>query len=612
MTPQKKNKKSSRYNHYLIAIILITSISTMVYINTLRNGFTYDDRKVVVKNEEIKDLKNFFDLLLPLPSVRAITLMIDYHIFGGLNSVGFHLTNVILHTVTVILLYFLLNLIFKDYKLSLIIGLLFATHPVHTEAVANITNRKESLAMIFYLLTFIFYLKKDKSRWFLFSSFITYFLSLSSKPVAPVAFPVMLFIYDNCFSQGSKLAMMKKNIKYYLSYGIIMILYFIWTLKTRESSGAGYTTTIIHISQNITDSYLPILYTSLVSLMKYIRLLILPYNLCADYYTPIQMSLLKIPVLLSIGVLISITIVTIKIYRYSKEIFLGILWFFVNWLPISNLMPLTTFFVAERYIYLPSVGFCIILGVIIHKIGLRYKRLAMSLLVVLLAVYSILAINRNCDWESETTLWASTIKQNPKSLNGFFNLGIAYANEGLYEKALAQYKKVFEMLKEIRDLHTTQTNYNYWWNWWDEEVTKAYREAKDRYNEKMIKDYEEELKRDPSNIKLLHNLGLAYRKKGDDEKALAKFNEVLLLDPNCDTAHYYLGAIYKAKKDYQKAIEEYNQAVRLNPGEPESYYHLAWLYYKLGRYKEAKKEINEALSLEANNKKYLQLLSLLK
>ncbi len=346
-------------NRQTISLILLAVIAIITSLNTLWGEFVYDDNMTILEDKRIQEPQQIFHWTPR--HIRTITYIIDYQLWG-LNPSGFHLTNLILHTSCCLLLYYLVNLILKKQRIALFTSLLFATHPIHSEAVSVISHRKDLLAMFFYCLAFIFYLQgiataSLKKGLLLAASAISYFLAMFSKEVAAVCLPAMIFCYHFLFEPSKITSIIKKYWLYFLAGFVLITLFFI---KLNVFGRASSPQNILMVTGNVTDQYLPVFYTMLKSFLIYLRLLLLPCNLFMNYEVPISMSLLEPGVIAGGLTIIAIIIFWLKTYHRLPGVSFATIWFLIGWLPTSNILPLVQFFVAERFMYIPSVGFCLL------------------------------------------------------------------------------------------------------------------------------------------------------------------------------------------------------------------------------------------------------------
>jgi tetratricopeptide (TPR) repeat protein len=471
-----------------------------------------------------------------------------------------------------------------------------------------------------------------------------YILGIFSKEIAVIFLPLILVAYDICFHRRLPISsVIKANLRYYSGYIIIcgmfgilhvlMLEQFTGTLLSNEN--------INRVSGGQSGNYLSVIYTAIIALPYYIKLLFLPYNLCLDYTLSTPESIFDPRVTFSFMVLIILILATILTYRYNTNttriISFGLVWFLINWLPISNIIPLSNFFIAERYMYIPSLGFCIILGLLINKLYNYRQKIGLFITIVIVLIYSGLTIQRNFDYKSEYTIWSSTVKQNPRSTRAYINLGIAYTRDGKHDKAIEQYLKVLEINPEHANAHDS--------------LGIAYLE-KGLYD-KAIAEFKKVIELKPEHINAYNNLGIAYEKKGEYKKAIHLFKKVINFKPTeCKDAfmrdyarvraYNNLGVIYEKMREYRKALRYYHKTIEINPDYAKGYENLArlyatvekdldkaikfakkavqlnpthfnfsnlaCLYYKQGMLKEAEKNIKKAIALSPSNKVYMKIL----
>ena len=232
-----------------LPVALLVFVCIVVYLNSLSNGFVFDDYAVIIENKYLKlpginfasfFNHSYFNIAGGEASYRPLATLSYYLIYAiaGLNPFFYHLLSVILHIINVVLVYLLFNLILKHRFTALIAGLLFACHPALTEAVDCISYNEDLLAAVFFLLAFLFYLKSSTHN--LRSSSINYGLSLFffllgllSKEMA-ITLPAIILLYDVSLKNGVdkksfSLQLILKNIKvrglFYGGYLAVSLLY---------------------------------------------------------------------------------------------------------------------------------------------------------------------------------------------------------------------------------------------------------------------------------------------------------------------------------------------------------------------------------------------------
>jgi tetratricopeptide (TPR) repeat protein len=609
---------------HLIFILIIIAIAFVIYFNTLKNGFVYDDKLEVIDNLWIRSFKDLFSECHRYRLTETISLFTDYKIWG-LKPFGFHLTSLMFHILTSVAVYALTYSILKEKWTAFFTGLLFATHPIHTEAVSIISHRQEILAMLFMLLGLIFYIKQktDKNYWSLVISLIFFGFALGAKEVAFI-FPLLLLLYDLYFSKE------KVTFKYYLSYLVLLAVFLLlfsipsprWNFRI-----SGFDTVSFGHSLSGNRPYFSILITQLKAFALYVKLLIFPRPLNIDYYFPSYTSLFQDGILVSLLLLLFIIFLCIITYRKYKIISFGIAWFLINLLPVSNILP-KTFFLAERYLYIPSFGFCLILGwLFANGVAKKSTRIISILIFVLiLTLYSAKTIQRNYDYKSEYTLWSTTLKNNPKSVQGHNNVGIGLLESGKTEQAIKEFEATIQLAPTF-----TKPYYNlgisyYQLNNYEKAIenleTSIKLEAKSaesyaalgtiyqklgQYDlavenlEIAIKDCQ--LRDDPS---LHYTLGTAYRDIRRYDDAIAQFKKTIELKADFGEAHNDLGIEYGRKGRYDDAIKEFELAIRWLKEPAQTYYNLALTYSNKQDYQNAVKALENCLKYWQGDKTIIQ------
>ncbi len=572
-------------NHQTISLIFLATIAIITSLNTIWGEFVYDDTMTILEDARIRDWHQIFHWTPR--HIRTITYIIDYR-FWGLNPFGFHLTNLILHTACCLLLYVLVNIIFKKTQIALFASLLFATHPVHSEAISVISHRKDLLAMMFYCLAFILYLRgiaisgqthrsiptSIKKALLLCLSAISYFIAMFSKEVAAVSLPIMICLYHFLFEPSKTTNIIKKYWLYFLA-GIILIIAFF--IKLNVLGRAFNPKNILMVTNNATTEYLPVFYTMLKSFLTYLRLLLFPCNLSMNYEVPISTSLLETGVLIGAIALIAIITFWITTYRKLPGISFAICWFLVGWLPTSNILPLVQFFVAERFMYIPSVGFCLLLSIGLNQLSMQRKKTVIALLLIIIAIYIPLSIKRNADWNNMYSLrfdWCQKVlAKDPNSVDAHFRLGVIYSVKNQHQEAIVEFKKVIE----IEPNHIEASNclaIEY-------QDTMQYELAMDIYK-KLLNIV-------PYPAKIHSNMGILYEKQGLYSQAIAEYKTAISIDSSLVTPYNNIGLIYEKQKQYNLSIANYQKAIAIDKSYSKGYENLARIYASLDK-------INDALS----------------
>lgn len=437
-------------NTFLVLVLITGTLLT--YVNTLDNDFvSWDDDKYVFKNPSIRALtlrnikqvfsRHYFYLYVPM---TMLSYMLDYQLWQ-LDPFGYHATNIVLHISNVVLAFLLLNLLFQNKIASFLCAFIFALHPVQVESVAWISERKNLLSSLFFLLSFISYVKyKDKSRiFFHLSCIILFLLALLSKP-SVVGFPLLLVSYD--YFHSSRIT--KKDVR-------MKIPFFLLTLAFCLS------TVYFHIAETGTESYhggnfLANLLTMISVFLNYLKLVCYPLNLSAIYTPTICTSIFHPKVLVSIVSLVLIlTYLCFTIKRRHSSGF-WILWFFVLMAPVINLIPIATIY-NDRYLYLPILSFPALFYLTLGPlIGKRKLLRNIAVLVFAGAVLScgFLSHQRNRIWRNSLVFWSDVARKSPSSAKAHNNLANVYFYMGSLDKAIEEYHKMAAIDKNSAIAHS--------------------------------------------------------------------------------------------------------------------------------------------------------------
>ncbi len=553
-------KQGKRY-HYLILLALVVA-PIIVYANSLGNGFVYDDITIIVNNEEIRDWHNIFTQFTPYRQMRWISFTLDYALWE-LNPFGYHLSNLMFHIICTLLVYGFICAAFKNRALAAITALLFATHPVLTETVNNISNRNDLLATLFLLASVMFYVRERRTFAMYGLSVVFFVLSLLSKEAVAVAAPALIVAFDFCFSSERGIVrLIKRKVKYYVPYAVILLAFMALVLKASTFRTIERVSDVAERMGATADapelSFAAVFGTWARAITTYIKLLVYPRDLCADYPFPSVSSLGESRVVVSLIALLVFMTIMIRLYRYSRTASYGLLWILIMLIPVSNIVPLTAHFVAERYLYAPAVGFCLFLGVIIRWIyaGERAlisptdkKKLAIGILAVVLAVYGVLAVQRNYDWKSNYTLWSKTLSQKPESFTGRSNLALEYQNSGRIDRAIVEYRRALQIKP-----HSALMYYN---------IGTCYAQ-KERF-EKAIESLEKAIQTDPGMVMAYYQLGTVLLLEGSFEEGVRTLRRAIEIAPRFADAYYTLALAYQSRGLRDDALGAFRKAVEIDP-----------------------------------------------
>lgn len=582
----------------LVSLILIMFLTTGVYLNSLNNGFSLDDEDFIIESDFIKSWQNAITVFTPAyldvsakhvdlnRPVMTWSLITDYSVWGT-NPFGYHLTNILLHTINTLLIYSLGALLLKDVRVSLLAAVLFGVHPVHTEAINGINFREDLLATTFLILSLISFIK---ARWKL--SLLLFACALLSKESA-IVFPLILILYQYLSVKDAGLrASLSRNKGYYTGILILIAGYlaglFMLLNKTDLPRvgffGADWYQTTITAGAIIAD---------------YVRLLLFPTQLSIDHNPGIVKSIFNIRALSGIGFVAGSFIYSVILLKRRAIDSFFFLWFLITLIPVAGTLYQQPS--AERFLYLPSIGMIFLMAsvsvFIYEKImdpGLR--KIVISLILTIIFSYSLVGMSRNKVWKDDYSLWSDAVMKAPGSQRANFNLGRQYYKRRDYPMALRYYNQALQRNSmDMIGIDPAEPLTN---------IGLIYGEMGKHYL--SVEYLEKAVKTGPRNALYHYNFGVAYFEQGRYDEAINEMKTALRLKPDQRDAHHYLGISYIQQGLFDQAIKELLAAVRLRPDEAELHYNLGIAYLKKGRYDVAISEFGIALRLKPDYKEAYQ------
>ncbi len=590
----KPHKAEKKQTPLFTIRICIGILAFLLYSNTLSHKFTLDDDFFFLKNKSVAkgvsaigdffthgSLQDFTDVvgLQPYRPVTLLSFAIQKDI-SGFKLGPAHFVNVLLFSLICVLLFNLLVKIFRKSSIWIpaLITLLFLFHPVHTEVVASIKSRDELLSAFFgiWSLSVFFGNKTEERSWMrILTASVLFAFSVFSKESA-VAF-IAVFPLVSFLLLGEK---MKKVFIQWLPLAIVVSLFLV---MRNHAIGSVITESEKDILNNIlygAKGFSENLGTRMEILFVYLRLLFFPVNLSWDYsFNQIPVADLSSPVAwVSILFYLSMTVFAVMMWRKKKEISFGILFFLITLAPVSNFFFLFGATLAERFLFIPSIGFCIAIGFalpLLFKIDTntfegKNKTTMTGVVAGLLLVFGIMTNNRNGDWESNLKILEAGVEAAPNSARTHSALAAQYRIQG---ESSSDGRIRAENLKNA------------------------------------IIEFRAALDILPSNTFSWYNLGLSYQLYGDTANAMKSYLATLEYLPTHEFALNNLGALYENKQKMDSAIFYMTRLVEIKPDKILYKENLAIFHLHAGHNDIAIKLSQEIISVDAGNKKAYIILS---
>ncbi len=577
-----KNFTLSTKHQLLILLFLAVGLN----INTLFNQYAFDDEMVLIGNTVVQKgihgipeilshdyyygIKEIDQTGLSGGRYRPLVLVIfalEYQFFGA-NPMVSHLINILFFALLITLLYKLLQTyVFKEQNkyLAFVTCLIFAVHPIHTEVIANVKSRDEIISFILLIVSLISFIKhlEKRSLGHFLNGLFCFLLALLTRESAAAFVVVIPLIFYFFFSQ---------TIKKLILFSLPLIGVFIGYLLLRFSI-IGYKT---YGASEILNA--PFLYadasqaiaTKVFLLIKYIWLLVFPYPLSSDYsYNQIPyIELNSIKFIFSILLLFGLSAFAVLKFKSRSIYSFSIIYFMVTIFLLANFAVNIGAPLAERFLFQPSLAFCIVASGLYISMASRFKFLANSILIIILLLFSVKTVLRNSDWKNNETLFLTDVISAPNSvklnlyaakcsitkaqteanrelrdeyfrnavnfderllkiypnyssIDIYKDLGAAYLGLNDYFKAadlwLLAYKSDAAFSGQINGLSDIIFN----------EGNKFYKKGN---TDAAIKCYRKSLELNFNNIDAWHNLSKSYSFINDKTNAIAAWQNVILLD----------------------------------------------------------------------------------
>ncbi len=602
-------KDESRKN--LACLILLVLLGAGVYLDSLGGKFLWDDEFLIVKNSFIKEPARLRDFFTQSPGAGAgrywscyrplatLTYAADYALWK-LNPAGFHLTGVLLHVLVTLSVFRLFALLFRDRLLAFGTAALFTVSPLHAGAVAYVSGRSDPLAALFVLLAFIFYVESERAgrKSFPVAAAAAYALALLSRENSLV-FPLLLLAWHYVFRV--KIAPGR-----YLFFPAAAALYLVARLTLLRC---------LFVPSEFTSTFFQRLPGFFAALTGYARLLLLPVRLHVEYGFPF-FRFTDYRVILGM-VLLALALAGLAIARRrSRLVLFAGCWFFLALLPTANLYPVNAY-MAEHWLYLPSIGFFLLPAGFLAWLARERNRptAAKVALSVLLVASGILAVKQNLYWRDAVTFYERTLKYVPRSKRMLNNLALLYERAGKYNEAIELHRRAIAVEPGFA-IGYSNLSQVYWRTGRYEEALAAADRALEispnlaeayisrglvyktqgRHQE-SIAAFRKAVELKPAFAGGYLNLAEAYQAAGDRVSALAAARKAIEIDPNLAEAHTTLGNLSFAAGDDEGAISAFRRALEINPDSGTAHNNLAVVYYKRKKFELAIQHCDRAVAL---------------
>jgi protein O-mannosyl-transferase len=537
----------------LAAILIIIAACWAFYGNTLFNGFVYDDQAQVLQNPWIRDFRS-------IPTVFAsevwgfqgagvsnyyrpllhVIYLVCYQLFG-VQPWGYHAVNVLFHCGVCVMVFLLALRLLQDAPArprlyaSLAAALLFAAHPVHTDAVAPVMSVTDPALALFLLLSLSLHIRcRDLGRTFSPAAALFFFLAALCKESA-LLFPLIILGYDLLLAKWDGV---RRGALRYLPFLVAVVGYFALRLN---AIGA-----FVPVNAHPDLSLWQCLFNALPLFAQYLWKLLLPYPLNAKYEFHPVTSLVDPALIASALATLAYGAAFLFALKKNRVVAFGLLFMVAPLLPTLYIRAIPYPF-AERYLYLPSAGCALLVAFLGVRLAGKGRALA-ALAAVVFVCYGVGTVSRNGVWHDNYTLWSDTVPKSPGDPVAHNNLGTELKARGRVPEAIEQYQASLRLKPDA----TVYRN-----------LGSAYADTGQR--EEAVRQYQAALRLEPNNAAAHNSLGAIYGEMGLAGQAMEQFADAVRFDPRNAEAHYNLGMACRDRGLVDLALQEFSRAVALAP-----------------------------------------------
>jgi Flp pilus assembly protein TadD len=576
--------------------LLVLCVGFALFMGTLKSPITSDDVLVVVETPQLYNIANlsrafFVDIDRPIPEdfprlqdepsrtglyrpMLSVSFILDAYFYGD-DVFGWRLTSLLLHLIASLLMLGVAQRLLGSRSGALVAALLFVAHPIHTEAVAMlIGGRSELLACIFVLAAWWTFLSADQRtgwrRWALDSgSAFLFLLGMFSKENA-VVLPGILFL-GGWFLRGQSAKQLSIRLSPFAAVFVVYVIIRLFVIGKVAPIGWSFAFGDLSAVQ--------IFLAVMTVMIRYLGMVLVPFPLqhqvCYTNLPAAVSSLVGWICTLMFLVLIGFSIArAMRGRRCGQPPFwaFGLIVFYLCLIPVSHLVPFWVL-MAERFLYLPSVAFCLVAGHLAVRAYASRRWIPVAATAIVLAAYAPLTVSRNADWADLDRLWGQVAECDPDSPAPYSLMGSARMRAGKPAEAIEYFKKA--VMIAPRD---PSPRYN---------LGIACQQL-GKYRDAEI-FYRQVLALEPRHSQALNNLGVLLEARGDLAGAREAFDRAVKADPSHPAPFVNLGNLLQREKKFDQAEKLFRLAIRMAPRFPEPRFNLARLLEQTGRAGEAER-----------------------
>jgi len=594
-------KTGIKNNRQVLGLCILLIIAALAVYGQVRHfDFVHiDDNIYVTENPNLKSgirpdairwafTTNYAEFWHPL---TWLSLMADSQLYG-LNAGGYHVTNLVLHLFSTLLLFLLFHRMTGEAWKSVFVAAFFMLHPLHVENVAWVSERKDVLSAFFWMLTLFLYVlyteKRSPQQYALV--LISFVLALFSKPMV-VTLPCIMILLDYWplkrfhTQKGSRVLW---QVKEKLPFFVLSAAFSVITVFAQHK-GAGR------------DLQFPLItrcFNAMVSFERYLEKTFWPRELAVFY--PFTDNIPSWEILGAALLFVIMTSVVVVLLRRTPCLLTGWGWLVIAISPVIGVIPIGDFAMADRYHYIPSVGIAVMLAWGLPSLiqrNLVANKLLLTTGVVFLAVMSGLCWKQCGYWKNDMALFPHTLRVTKNNYLAHINLGYILAAKGNFQDAIAHYNRAIQIMPMNVMIYNNRGN--------------AY--AKSGQYELAMKDFDKAIELKPDYSDAYFYRADLYQRLGRNQKALEDLTRFLQLKPDQHDGYFNRGNINIQLGRYPQSIDDFSHAILLQPDFTDAYNNRAFVHIQLGNYQQALKDYGRAIALQPdyadayNNRAFVHL-----
>lgn len=565
-----------------IGLAAALALTIIVFLPSMSNDFVdWDDplyihENILIQEFSIDQLTRIFNTpyLANYQPLTLISYAIDFAI-GEYDARIYHLHNLLLHLLNVALVFFLIQMLFKDRAMAFFCAILFGIHPMHAESVAWVSGRKDVLYVFYFVLGMVFYLKhlsnsNKKLAWYGLALF-SFVLSCLAKGQA-VVFPAILILLLLFKRQLTATDLFKTA-----PFFAIGLLFGLLAMRFQAEAGATDTSPVTGWHRLFVACY-----TTTVYVLKSI----VPFQLSAFHPYP-ELPGGKLPwwMYASIIPIVLLIFWWLRSFREDRVVFFGLGFFFISILLVSQIIPVGRSIISDRYSYLSYLGLFIVIAQWLRSSYARYgKPINMTLRVMAvgyLVSLSAVTYGRCSVWKNSETLWSDVTHKYPEHFMAYSNLGKHYWDHGNKPLAEQAFRDCAERSKQRPECANNLGLFL----------------KNEGRNEEALEALNRAVKTDSTYYPALLNRGVLLSEMGRNAEALRDMNAMVRVNPDTLLSYLFRAIVLERSERYADAISDYHVLIQREPNNASFYDSRGLVHFKNGNLQAALRDYDKALDI---------------